>query len=100
MEKRIGQIKLWGKIKGTKRDYFIAEGTLEAGEAEVPEGVEARGTGLNKFVYWATNSACSEWCQLPDIKPQDVLNARNIRHCFTGDLSCNIYTNPYYFDTE
>lgn len=28
------------------------------------------------------------------------MNARNIRHTFTGDLESNIYTNPYYFDKE
>jgi len=45
-------LKLWGKIKCTEKDYFIAEGKLDAGEegegaAEKPEGFEARGTGIN-----------------------------------------------------
>lgn len=101
---KIGQIRLWGKIKGVKADYYIAEGTLEAGGEEeggaTPEDMEPRGTGLNKFVYWATNSPVKPWTQLPDIKPQDILNARNIRHTFSGDLNSNIYTCPYYFDKE
>lgn len=27
------QIRFWGKIRGTEKDYYIAEGVLEAGEA-------------------------------------------------------------------
>ena len=45
-------IRLWGKIKCTEKDYFIAEGKLDAGEPdegvdEKPEGFEARGSGIN-----------------------------------------------------
>ena len=40
-------LRFWGKIKGTERDYFIAEGTQEAGEPaegeESTEVVEPRG---------------------------------------------------------
>ena len=61
-------MKLWGKIKGTNFDYYIAEGTLEGGgdpEGEdVPaatEALEARGTGVNKFVYWVCNSPNGTW---------------------------------------
>lgn len=68
------QAKLWGKIRGTEMDYFIAEGVLEAGEAaeggeEGAEPMEARGSGVNKNVYWATNSPIDEWTLLPDLKP-------------------------------
>ena len=58
-------MRLWGKIRGTEKDYYIAEGSLEAGEGgegeEPVEGVEARGTGVNKNVYWASNSPIAEW---------------------------------------
>ena len=67
------QARLWGKIRGTEKDYFIAEGALEAGEAaegeEGAEPIEARGVGVNKNVYWATNSLVGEWVLLPDLKP-------------------------------
>ena len=36
-----GQLKLWGKIKGTESDYYIAEGKLEAAEAGDGEGGDA-----------------------------------------------------------
>ena len=80
-------IKLWGKIKGTEQDYYVAEGSLAADEgAEVPEGVEARGSGVNEFVYWVTNSSTGEWTQLPDLKPSDILNARSIKVNLSGHL--------------
>jgi hypothetical protein len=56
-------MRLWGKIRGSQKDYFIAEGTLEgaAEEGEPVEGFETRGTGVNKFVYWATNGPMEAW---------------------------------------
>ena len=62
--------------------------------------MEPRGVGINKFVYWATNSACQGWTQLPDLKPKDIINSRRIKFCFSGELNAKIYTNPYYFDSE
>lgn len=77
------QVRLWGKIRGTERDYYILEGTVEAkegGEEEPAEGVpkiegfEARGNedGLNKSVYWASNSPLQVWTMLPDVRPSDI----------------------------
>jgi hypothetical protein len=64
-------MRLWGKIRGTNQDYFIAEGQLadggeaeggeEGGAAEADPTVEPRGTGVNKFVYWAINNPMGEW---------------------------------------
>lgn len=95
-------LRLWGKIQGTKRDYYIAEGQSEAGvtEEEKPPGFEARGTGVNKFVYWATNSPLEAWTQLPDLAPLDIQAARDIKVHFTGDLENKIITNPYFFKKE
>ena len=65
------QMRLWGKITGTEKDYYIAEGVLEGGEqeegAEPSESMEPRGSGVNKFVYWACNSPLDAWVQLPDL---------------------------------
>lgn len=30
-------MRLWGKIKGTERDYYVAEGTMDAAAAEEGE---------------------------------------------------------------
>jgi hypothetical protein len=34
----MSQLKLWGKIKGTEKDYYVVEGTLDAGEPVEGEG--------------------------------------------------------------
>lgn len=61
-------MRFWGKIRGTNKDYYILEGTLDkVEEVEGDEGAaqtevaEARGVGINKFVYWATNGPCLAW---------------------------------------
>lgn len=52
-----GNVRLWGKIQGTEKDYYIAEGTFDGNQLEeAPDNFEARGTGVNKFVYWACNN--------------------------------------------
>jgi hypothetical protein len=64
-----GHAKLWGKIRGMKKDYYIVEGIVDfAGEEQPPEPFEPRGAGnafdikgINEFVYWASNSACGPW---------------------------------------
>jgi len=58
-------MRLWGKIIGTEKDYFIAEGYIDGGEVEEGteqvEGMEPRGSGVNKNVYWACNGPLGEW---------------------------------------
>lgn len=100
-------MRLWGKIRGTQKDYYIAEGTLDAaggeeeeGGAAAVEGIEPRGKGVNKFAYWACNGPCEEWTLLPDLKPQDIINGRTIKCMFSGNLDKKIYTNPFYFGNE
>lgn len=98
-------MRLWGKIKCTERDYYVAEGVVEAAEAEdggeaAGEPAEARGTGVNKYAYFVTNSPNQDWTLLPDLKPSDIINARGIKHTFSGDLNRDIFTNPYYFQKE
>lgn len=98
------QLRLWGKIIGTERDYYVAEGVVEGGGeeegAEPVEGMEPRGTGVNKYAYWACNGPLGAWTMLPDLQPKDLINAKAIKVSFTGDLSRKIYTNPFYFETE
>ena len=98
-------LRLWGKISGTKCDYYIAEGTAEAaGEAEEepPADKEPRGSpGVNQFSYWVCNSADeNKWFALPDLCPSDLAAARAIKVCFTGNLDRKIVTNPFFVKNE
>jgi hypothetical protein len=61
-------MRLWGKICGTLADYFVVEATLEGGGEgadgdgeENSEASEPRGTGVNQFVYFVTNSPLKDW---------------------------------------
>lgn len=59
------------------KDYYIVEATFE-GEGEADEGAEgeekdplqeAKGTGVNKFTYFACNGPLDKWTKLPDLSP-------------------------------
>lgn len=105
-EKAAKSIRFFGKVFGTKRDYYIAEteveGGGEEGEAELAEGQipEEKDEKVNKFTYFVTHNSLSEWIKLPDLSINDLLAARKIKVMFTGDLERPIYTNPFFFGQE
>jgi radial spoke head protein 4A len=92
-------VHLWGKIQGSVKDYYVAEGEKEGG-VEVPPEVESRGTGVNKNVYWITNSVTDEWIELPDTIPSTINLARQVKLIFTGKPETNIITNPHFAGKE
>ena len=95
------QVRFAGKIFGTKSDYWIAMGRLsEAEEDSKDASVEARGKGVNETVFWVTDNLLSDWIQLPDCRPKDIVQARQIKHVFSGDLNANVDTNPAFCGKE
>lgn len=96
------KIRLWGKIYGTHKDYYVAEGFVagQDEEGDKPKGFEERGSGLNTFVYWVTENSLSKWIQLPDITPDQLDASRKIKVKLTGDLEHKIITNPFFFGLE
>jgi len=62
-------ITLFGKILGSKRDYYVATTNVYGGEDEGGEGadadMEAKGTGVNKQTFWVANDVFSDWTELP-----------------------------------
>lgn len=99
-------LRFFGKIRGTQQDYYIVEATLDGGEEEAEEGGEAennaepKGTGVNKYTYYVTHNSLSAWVKLPDLNPQDLQSARQIKVLLTGDLERPIYSNPFFFGKE
>ena len=58
-ESQSPNIRFFGKVFGTEKDYYVAEGSLDAADEEDvvrPPDFEPRGTGVNKFVYWVANN--------------------------------------------
>jgi radial spoke head protein 4A len=88
------QLRFWGKILGTKRDYYVAQGisALKSSDS-VAAGAEAPGEGVNKYSYYVANHSLEDWIELPLITPEQLRTARKIKVLFTGDLeaSCGQY---------
>lgn len=56
------QLRFWGKIYGSKKDYWVVEGILNVPEEEVNDyWQEKRGEGANKLVYWVTDNYLEDW---------------------------------------
>lgn len=96
-------IRLFGKILGTKANYLVVEAKLKIypkGKAALKEDpvtkAEPSGTGLNEYVYFVTNSPESPWIQLPDVLPEQILTARQMRRFLTGDLKAPVKGYPRF----
>lgn len=51
------QVKFWGKINGSQKDYYVVEGVVETGgdDEEIQEPHEPKGTGVNTKQYFVSN---------------------------------------------
>nr|CAD7575243.1 unnamed protein product [Timema californicum] len=65
---------------------------------EIPP--EKIGIGANKKVYFVCNNPGDDWTMLPDVTPQQINVARQIKKYFTGDLNTEILTYPPFPGTE
>lgn len=54
-------LKFFGKIYGSEKDYWVAQGVLGFQEEKPYPAQEMRGTGVNFYVYWVTDSLFSDW---------------------------------------
>ena len=94
-------LRFAGKIFGTQKDYWIAIGRLPQAEEDSKDATcEARGKGVNETVFWVTDNLLNDWIQLPDCSPQNIQQARKIKHIFTGDLNAEVDTNPAFTGKE
>eukprot|EP00825_Cyclidium_porcatum_P039634 TRINITY_DN4852_c0_g1_i1.p1 TRINITY_DN4852_c0_g1~~TRINITY_DN4852_c0_g1_i1.p1 ORF type:complete len:497 (+),score=131.93 TRINITY_DN4852_c0_g1_i1:147-1637(+) len=102
-KKAAKQVRLWGKILGSAKDYYVAEGIVEGGAEEegLPADVEPKGQkGINKFNYFVTTDLTQEWVELPTINPDQLRTSRKIKYMFTGDLNREVITNPHFNGQE
>ncbi|XP_076289403.1 radial spoke head protein 4a [Lasioglossum baleicum] len=66
---------------------------------EVPS--EDIGTGVNSKVYFVCNEpGLNKWIELPPVTPQQILIARQIVRCCTGNLDTTFHTFPPFPGTE
>ncbi|XP_049828409.1 radial spoke head protein 6 homolog A isoform X2 [Schistocerca gregaria] len=55
---------------------------------------EKIGEGTNQKVYFVCNRPGEEWIELPNVTPQQITTARQIRRYFTGNLDTEMFTYP------
>ena len=98
-----GSVTFFGKIYGTKKDYYIAEGTDidPPSDANYENDMEKRKEdGFNRNVFFVTNDLYEKWVELPDVKPKQIILSRKIKYMFTGDLNRKIHSNPDFNGEE
>lgn len=95
-------LRFWGKILCRKHDLYVAEGFITKQFAdEIEQETEKRGAeGVNKFSFWVTSDLLQGWVELPLIKPKHILQARQIKYLFTGDLEAVVDTQPEFEGQE
>lgn len=47
-----------------------------------------------------TSDLLDDWIQLPDSRPEQIQQARLIKHVFTGDLNADVVCNPFFDGKE
>lgn len=98
------QVRFWGKILGTKQDYYVAEGKAPFAGEDLADDIEKPGEkGLNFYTYWVTTSMYSvatDWVMLPLATKDLVRQARKVKKLFTGDLEAPVITHPHFAGVE
>ncbi|EGR33145.1 radial spoke head protein, putative [Ichthyophthirius multifiliis] len=95
------QIRFWGKILTSGKDYYVAEGITSNQNADVLlKDAEPKGYGANTYTFWVAHNVLEEWFELPLVIPEHVTSARKIKYIFTGDLNANVKTYPPFNGKE
>ncbi|KAL4167713.1 hypothetical protein KRP22_013197 [Phytophthora ramorum] len=88
-------LRFWGKLLGRGTDYYVAEGELPT--QYEPEDLEAEegAAGVNKLTYWVLkDNGAYEWVQLPPVRQEQILVARQLRRYVRGDLDAPVLGHP------
>lgn len=98
-----GSVQFFGKIIGSEKDYYIAEGVDmdPTGEINYENDMEKiKEDGVNRNIFFVTNDLSEKWVELPVVKPSQIIASRKIRYMFTGDLNRPIHSNPNFVGQE
>ncbi len=97
-ESNVSKIRFWGKIYGLSSDYYIIQGTMKNIPLPVMQPyIESKGNeGLNRYIFWVSNSILEDWYELPDINAEQLLASQKFKYYFTGDLNSKVKSfNPF-----
>jgi radial spoke head protein 4A len=81
-------LRFFGKIYGSKSDYYIIQGLLKTYPMKNPPvHVESKGNeGINRYTFWVSNSVLESWYELPEITHEQLVISRRFKYMLTGDL--------------
>ncbi|XP_045776181.1 radial spoke head protein 4 homolog A isoform X2 [Maniola jurtina] len=85
----VAAVRFFGKIFGTRMNYYVAEADLTIEELD-----------RRIRVYYVCNLPGEPWIGLPDVTPAQIRVARLTVRCMTGDLDAEVLTFPPFEGTE
>jgi len=93
----IKRVRLWGKIFGTMKDYYILYGEKIVQLKDDPDpSVEQDTEGVNQISFWVANDPTQTFIELPPVKPEHIKIAKQIKVLFTGNLEQEIKSLPQF----
>lgn len=104
--KGVKTLRFFGKFFGIKRDYYVFEATLNEEPEPAEEGdpntmpPEESGTGTNAYIYFVCHQPGGPVSKLPDITPEQIKTARQIKKFLTGDLKAEVSAFPPFPGVE
>jgi len=93
--------RLWGKILGTRSDYYVIEGdTSDAVDFDKYTMEKPGYNGANLKAYWVCSSPGADLVELPNVTSAQVIASKQIKRFFTGDLNAPVDTFPKFPGNE
>jgi radial spoke head protein 4A len=77
--------------KSEKKEEKNTKVNLPKPKVFAPLSKETR-SGVNKYVYYCTNSVGGAWTRLPDVIPERLQESRKIHKYFTGHLDHQVHS--------
>jgi len=105
-EHGLKKVRFFGKMLGTEADYYVVQGFKAAptppADAPAAEGVpvEPSGTGLNTLAYFVSTDVSMPFVPLPDVTPEQVVAAGQIKKYLTGSLDAPVRCFPPFPGNE
>jgi len=99
-ETQAKSVRFFGKILGTKSDYYIIEVEPKNPTVAAPTPEMEGSEGGNKYVYYVAPSPDSTFVKLPPLKASHVVASMTRKRFLTGDLDAHVPGHPPFKGTE
>lgn len=102
----IESARFFGKVLGTQHDYYVFECTVSdyGDEPAAPEDASAppveHASGPNAYVYFVCNRPGGPMKRLPEVTPEQIRYARQLKQHFTGRLDAPVNSMVPFPGTE